>query len=148
MSKKKKPGDYEIGYGKPPKNTQFQKGISGNSKGRPRKPLDFDHELIKESEALMTINENGRPKRVSKHNVALKQLLNQSMTGNIVATRLYLKHRREALERLALIAGTTQSNSSGKYTAKDLTEDQLTEIILRGEEERKKLSLSNVLNTE
>lgn len=29
--------DYEIGYGKPPKSTQFKKGQSGNPRGRPKK---------------------------------------------------------------------------------------------------------------
>jgi len=28
--------DYEVGYGKPPKNTQFQNGISGNLEAVPR----------------------------------------------------------------------------------------------------------------
>ena len=29
-------GDYEVGYGRPPKHTQFKPGQSGNPKGRPR----------------------------------------------------------------------------------------------------------------
>jgi|TARA_R110002072_G_scaffold44357_1_gene124248 hypothetical protein len=29
--------DYEVGYGKPPKSTQFKKGQSGNPRGRPKK---------------------------------------------------------------------------------------------------------------
>ena len=29
-------GPYEVGYGKPPKHSQFQKGKSGNPKGRPK----------------------------------------------------------------------------------------------------------------
>ena len=62
MSDKKMPDNYEVGYGKPPKDTQFQKGVSGNPRGRPKKSRDFDHELIRESESFMTINENGRPK--------------------------------------------------------------------------------------
>jgi hypothetical protein len=98
---KKTPGDYEVGYGRPPKHTRFQKGTSGNSKGRPRKPLDFDHELIRESEAFMTITENGRPKRVSKHNVALKQLMKQAMTGNILPLdsilRIAKRHSKDSL---------------------------------------------------
>jgi hypothetical protein len=37
MSKSERPGDYDVGYAKPPKATQFKKGTSGNPKGRPRK---------------------------------------------------------------------------------------------------------------
>ena len=47
MSDDKTLDDYEVGYGKPPKNTQFRKGVSGNPRGRPKKSLDFDHELIR-----------------------------------------------------------------------------------------------------
>ena len=39
MAKKKK-DDYEVGYGRPPKKTQFKKGQSGNPKGRPKRRLD------------------------------------------------------------------------------------------------------------
>jgi hypothetical protein len=60
MSKKKSSDSYEVGYGKPPKNGRFQKGVSGNPKGRPKKSLNFDDELIRESNSMMTINENGR----------------------------------------------------------------------------------------
>jgi hypothetical protein len=28
-------GDYQVGYGKPPRHTQFAKGQSGNPRGRP-----------------------------------------------------------------------------------------------------------------
>ncbi len=42
--KKGKGGDYDVGYGKPPKEHQFPKGTSGNLAGAPskrkRKPID------------------------------------------------------------------------------------------------------------
>ena len=33
MEDENKEGGYEIGYGKPPRSTRFQKGQSGNSRG-------------------------------------------------------------------------------------------------------------------
>jgi hypothetical protein len=86
VSEKKTLGSYDVGYGKPPKNTQFQKGLSGTPpRGRPKRCLDVDHELIRESKSFMTVNENGRRKRISKHEVIVKQVMKQAMIGSIQA---------------------------------------------------------------
>jgi predicted nuclease with RNAse H fold len=101
---KKRTGD-EVGYGKPPKDTQFQKGVSGNPNGRPKKCRNFDEELIRESESLMPITENGQRKRLSKHEVAIKQLINQVISGSPSAQRMYFRLRQQAHERAALVRG-------------------------------------------
>jgi Family of unknown function (DUF5681) len=128
MGDEKTLGSYEIGYGKPPKNTQFQKGISGNPRGRPKKSLGVDHALIRESKSLMTINENGRGKRISKHEVAIKQLMKLAMTGSTPALRIYFGLHQQAHERVALVAGP-QPNNSGKYDPKHLTDEELMRMI-------------------
>lgn len=39
MDERKSSDDEAVGYGRPPKATQFTKGLSGNPRGRPRKEL-------------------------------------------------------------------------------------------------------------
>jgi len=68
------------GYGKPPKSTQFKKGISGNPKGRPKKSPDFHSIFMKESKSFITINDNGQRRRISKLEGIVKQLTNKVVT--------------------------------------------------------------------
>jgi hypothetical protein len=147
MSDDKTPDDYEVGYGKPPKNTQFRKGVSGNPRGRPKKSLDFDYELIRESESFMTVTENGRPKRISKHKVVVKQLMKQAMTGSPQAQRTYFGLRQQALERLALATAAQPNNPGRDKPVENMTDEELEWIIAGGlekmEQENKKGHVSN-----
>jgi hypothetical protein len=149
VSEKNTLDSYEVGYGKPPKNGQFQKGVSGNPRGRPKKSLNFDDELIRESNSLMTINENGQRKRISKHKVAIKQLIKLAMTGNTQALRMYLDHHQRAHERGDLVAGP-QLNNSGKYDkVKNLTDEELMWIAAAALEKMEQESgEGHVSNTE
>ncbi|HTF66561.1 MAG TPA: DUF5681 domain-containing protein [Edaphobacter sp.] len=124
MSDEKTPDDYEVGYGKPPKEAQFQKGISGNPKGRPKKIVDFDTELIKEVNSLITINDNGRRKSISKLQGIAKQLTNKALTGNISALRMLLTVCQPALERAALSQHSNpkawkSTTTSGRFPRKN-----------------------------
>jgi hypothetical protein len=137
MSKKKKSDGYEVGYGKPPKDTRFQKGSSGNPKGRPKKAADFHSIFMKESESLMTINDNGQRRRISKLEGIAKQLHNKALTGNIPALRIYLGVYPQLCEIAALQSKDLEGKHTSRYTDAEL-EKMLDDALKKEKKERKK----------
>jgi Family of unknown function (DUF5681) len=61
-SRKNKSTPYEIGYGKPPRHTQFRQGRSGNPGGRPRRPATerMKELALQEAYRPITVKEGGR----------------------------------------------------------------------------------------
>ena len=78
-------GAEPLGYGKPPKTTQFKKGVSGNPKGRPRGSLNIATAFTKALREKVVINEHGQRKTVTKLEAALKQLVNKAASGDLRA---------------------------------------------------------------
>lgn len=74
--------DYEVGYGKPPKETRFKKGQSGNPKGRPRGSRNFKTDLLDTLKAPVQLKEKGRPKTVSTQQAALLRLREKALGGD------------------------------------------------------------------
>ena len=145
MSEDNTPDSYEVGYGKPPKNSQFRKGVSGNHKGRPKKPLDFDDELLRESRTSVTINENGRRRSITKHAVVVKQLMNQAAKGNIPAARTYLDHHQRASEKAALLEAAQASDRERRNNVDELSDQEIIRMLTSlkdTEEETKKGHIS------
>jgi len=76
-----------IGYCSPPQATRFQKGVSGNPKGRPKGSVNVVTALTKALREKVVINENGRRRTVTKLEAALKQLVNKAAGGDLRALR-------------------------------------------------------------
>jgi hypothetical protein len=134
MSKEKFTDDDEVGYGKPPKKSQFQKGTSGNPTGRPKKARDLGAALLREANSLITIHENGRNIRQSKNDVAVKVLLNGAMKGKSSDQRLYFSLYPQAFEKVLLAA--QQAENESRKGVKDLSDDMLAQILERGRRRR------------
>ena len=83
--------DYEVGYGKPPKATQFTKGRSGNPKGRTKGKKNVAAVLNAVLNEKVIINENGRKRTVTKLQAAVKQIVNRASTGDISYLRLLMQ---------------------------------------------------------
>ncbi len=83
--------DYEVGYGKPPKRTQFKKGISGNPQGRPKGTKNLKTDLLEELGETMTVRERGKERRLSKQRALVKSLIARALGGNDRATAKVLE---------------------------------------------------------
>jgi len=80
--------DYEVGYSKPPRETRFKKGQSGNPSGRPKGTRNVAAVLARELRTKIVINESGKRKSVTKLEAATKQLVNKAIQGDLAALRL------------------------------------------------------------
>jgi Family of unknown function (DUF5681) len=76
---------YKIGYGKPPKTTQFKKGKSGNPNGRPKGSLNLATDVTAELGEFITVREDGRSRRVSKQRALIKSLMAKALQGDVRA---------------------------------------------------------------
>lgn len=112
MTERKKPkGDYEVGYGKPPRSGQFKRGQSGNAPGRPRKvkatPLETPKYLPTEKlirsvgEREHTLRVNGRATRMTEREAVMRALFHKAINGGYMAQRTYLMFQLEEDRRLA-----------------------------------------------
>lgn len=91
--------DSKIGYGKPPKRTRFQKGVSGNPRGRPKGRRNFATVLTEILEEKIIVSEGRVQKTVTKLEATLKKLADKATAGDLIAARLLLALVRSADER-------------------------------------------------
>jgi len=84
--------DYEVGYKKPPKHSQFKKGQSGNPRGRPRGAKNFATLFNEALDEKVVIIENGRHRKITKREAMFKQLANRAAQGDPKATQTVLRH--------------------------------------------------------
>jgi Family of unknown function (DUF5681) len=84
-------GTHEVGYRKPPKESRFQKGRSGNPQGRPKGSKPFLSLLTAALEERVWINEGGRRRSISKREALAKQFANKVAAGDIKAAKLVVE---------------------------------------------------------
>ena len=89
--------DYAVGYGKPPKHSQFKKGQSGNPKGqRNRRPKSIQTILNEVFDRKIRIVEAGASRRVAIREIIITQLAAKSAKGDIAAFNLLLAFKEDA----------------------------------------------------
>ena len=81
------PRDYEVGYGKPPRHSQWKPGQSGNPKGRPKQMKDVTALLHEALYRPVTMTQNGRRRRMPLVQVLVEGLIRLSVKGDPKARR-------------------------------------------------------------
>jgi hypothetical protein len=83
---------YTVGYGRPPKATQFQSGRSGNPKGRPKGSRSVLAKLREVYTDKVSINDGQKRRRVSRIEALLLKQWQRGVQGNERATQAAIKN--------------------------------------------------------
>ena len=75
--------DYEVGYGKPPKHSRWEKGQSGNPKGRPKGSRGLKSDLDRVLRKVLTIEGRGTTLKGTTQLLALEMLARRAATGDV-----------------------------------------------------------------
>jgi Family of unknown function (DUF5681) len=72
----------EVGYGRPPRNSRFKKGQSGNPKGRSKGTKNLKTDLNEELQETILVREGTRATKISKQRAIVKTLIANTLKGD------------------------------------------------------------------
>jgi hypothetical protein len=107
--------EYAVGYRKPPRNTQFQPGQSGNPRGRPRGSKNLATLIERELSTRVAVTEGGRQRTLSKRAVIAKRFVNKAAEGDLRTLQTLFKVQETALTEPAPI----QSDGEEEHLSPD-----------------------------
>jgi hypothetical protein len=87
-------GEFEVGYGRPPKKTQFKPGQSGNPKGRPKGAKNEATILRHIFNRQIEMRESGRVRKVSVLEGMLLKFTDDALKGNPKSAAFLLNRYR------------------------------------------------------
>lgn len=90
MAKKmpKAPKTYEVGYGLPPKQTQFKPGHSGNPKGRPKGTPTLQDLFQREAAKLVSVKTGPNVLKITKADALVRKMIQMAFEGHMPAMRM------------------------------------------------------------
>lgn len=124
--------DYKVGRGRPPKQTRFQKGQSGNPSGRPKTWPDA--KTILENRLFEEMPIKGKREKRLALDLLITQLRNKALTGCKELTMLL----RQLIQTFGLPNPPPPQEDTSNWTAKDsaILEDYCRRAGTRNDAER------------
>jgi hypothetical protein len=127
MQRDKIKGEARVGYKRPPAETRFKKGQSGNPRGRRRAPATIAGLFTEELQSTVVISENGQRRKVQKIRVLINEAIKKAMKGNFQPLVLMTKISH-SLEQLTSPANPLKENQFDHLSDEELREHVIREI--------------------
>jgi hypothetical protein len=109
-----------VGFGKPPAQTRFKKGVSGNPKGRPRGSRNIRSSIREAFIAPVTIRQGDKTRRISTLEALSRKQLEQGIKGDHRSVLTVLKMAKEI--------GLLEAPKPPQYDLSKLTDEELDEL--------------------
>jgi hypothetical protein len=87
--------DYEVGYRKPPRQTRFTKGQSGNPRGRSPGAKNLKTLVSEALNEFVIVSESGGRRKITKREAIVTQLVNRSASADFRAIKILLDMVRD-----------------------------------------------------
>jgi hypothetical protein len=94
--------DDQVGYCKPPAHSRWKPGQCPNPRGRTKGALNYKNEVKLMLEAPVTVNEKGKPKKMTTLKASLWRLREGALKGNPRFLSMVLEHAARVLGGLAI----------------------------------------------
>jgi hypothetical protein len=84
--------NYRVGYARPPKHTRWEKGQSGNPKGRPKKVPD---DLLDVVNVPVSVTIGGKQRKISGFEASFRKLAQKALKGELRAMIRFVRYCEE-----------------------------------------------------
>ena len=130
--------DYKVGPGKPPLQTRFKKGQSGNPGGRRKKQLPAWLADALDEPVFVTID--GERRQITKREAVVHQLVNKSTTADLRATKMLFDMMKEAEQKADAVAPAEKNvfAPTDKEVVRNLVERIRRQVLAEMAEKQRK----------
>ena len=111
--KKSKGGDYDVGYGRPPKEHQFPNKTSGNLKGRPKSGKSGSSDISALLNEPVKVKSGGKERHMSPFEAVFRQLAKRAVDGHLASNLKFIR----ICEESGVIAPPPAVTGGGVFTA-------------------------------